>query len=120
MVAALARIVTAHEKNTVEGMAVGSIVRQYGLLKCSEQVTVETVFERSGDLAVADRMAFLAAVRGGGDCAVVEHDGWYYVVRLSTPLDYEQAASVQFGGDVRLLSLAGKRGIVPVVSPLVG
>lgn len=102
------------------GATLGTIERRYGLLRCEEAVTVAEVFDRSGDLAVADRLAFVFAARLHAQVAVVQHDGWYHVVALDRPLTMAQACELHpVAPTPRLLSLVTERGISPLVAPLV-
>lgn len=126
MASALAKLLdtvtttTTHDSVRVNGVAVGCIERRYGLLRCEENVAVNAVFDRTGDLAVADRLAYVYASRTHEQVAVVEHDGWYYVGSLDRPLTLEQAAAMRpLDPSVRLHTLATARGITPIVSPLV-
>lgn len=111
---------TSSETTSLINTVVGTIERHYGLLRCEERVQVTDVFDRTGDLAVADRLAFVYASRTHGEVAVFELDGWYYVGTLDRPLSPEQAASLRPGGDnPRLHSIVTERGIAPIVAPLV-
>lgn len=103
------------------GAAIGTIERTYGLLTCEEIVRVVETIDRSGDLAVADRIGFLCATRMRTQVAVFEHDGWFYVGMLDRFISAEQAASLRcLGGSPRLLSIVDSRGITPIVGPLAG
>lgn len=108
------------EEQEVAGSMLGTIERRYGLLRCEETITIEQVFNRSGDLAVADRLAYVYAGRTHGQVVVFERDGWYYVGTLDQHLSCEQAACLRPArSDSRLLSLVDERGIAPIVAPLV-
>ena len=96
------------------GTHLGTIERRFGLLTSHEAVTVQTVIERCADLAVADRIAYLAAGTDMGQHAVVRADGWYYVVRLESELPMDRLGSIRPEPDApRLLSIATSHGIVP-------
>lgn len=102
------------------GAVLGLLERRYGLLCCDEKVTIVAVHDRVGDLAVADRLAFVRANRSHEQLAVVERQGWYYVVALDRHLSLSQALDLSPGeAALRLMSLAGERGLAPLVAPLV-
>ena len=99
---------------------IGTIEQRYGLLRSQESLLLDEATCRSGDLAVADRLAFVHASQRGQQFVVVELDGWYVVGRASRHLTAAQAAAVQPGaGYARLMSVVDERGITPVVAPLV-
>jgi Tfp pilus assembly protein PilZ len=109
----------AVEPPITTGTAVGTIDRTYGLLVCEEIVRVNEVLDRSGDLAVADRVAYLCARRTRSQVVVVELDGWYHAVVLDRYLSVEQAGQIKpLAASPRLMSLVDSRGIMPLVSPL--
>lgn len=109
-----------HRLHELDGAAIGTIERRYGLLRSEEQVTVREVLQRSGDLAVADRLAFVFAARLHAQVAVVESDGWFHVAVLDRPLTVAQAIGLRgLPQAPRLLSLVTERGISPLVAPLV-
>jgi hypothetical protein len=104
----------------LEGVALGTIDRRYGLVSCSETVRVAQAIARSGDLAVADRHAFIVASRMHTGVLVVEADGWYHIVVADRYLDFEQTLAMSaLTGSPRLMSFVSERGIAPIVSPLV-
>lgn len=108
------------EADPAVGIVLGTIERRYGLLTCAEPVTVASVLERSGDLAVADRLAWLHTQRTHAQHVVFEHEGWYVVGCLERPLTADQADHVTpLALSPRLMSVVTDRGIVPVVGPLV-
>jgi len=103
------------------GAAIGTIKRTYGLLTCEEIVRVTGMIDRSGDLAVADRIAFVCAGRMRAQLAVFEYEGWFHVGRLDRFLSVEQAATLKtLQGSPRLLSIVDAKGITPIVGPLAG
>ena len=100
-------------------VALGTVRRQYGLLACEETVLVNEVWQQSGDLAVADRMAFLLATRHNAHVAVFLQDGWFRVGPLDRPMTIEQLSELSpIDESVRVFSIASSRGVVPLVSPL--
>lgn len=102
------------------GLAVGSIEFRYGLLSCDETISIEQVLNRAGDLAVADRLAFVYATRSHAQVAVLEMDGWYYVAALDRAITTAQVNDMRsLPGSPRVHSLVTQRGISPVVGPLV-
>lgn len=121
MATALARLIhRTDDDQQLVGMQIGRIARNYGLLRCEENISIESVFNRAGDLAVADRLAYVYATRLHVQIAVVEHDGWYYAVTLDRPLTNEQAAELSMIGESpRLMSVVSERGIAPVVAPFI-
>jgi hypothetical protein len=99
---------------------IGVIEQRYGLLASQETVSLDEAICRSGDLAVADRLAFVHAAQTGTQVVVVELDGWFVVGRANRHLTAAQAAAVvALPGGARLLSVVCERGITPVVAPLV-
>ncbi|MBC7644257.1 MAG: hypothetical protein H7123_03960 [Thermoleophilia bacterium] len=108
----------AHESE-VTAVALGTVRQQYGLLACEETVLVNEVWQQSGDLAVADRMAFLLATRHNANVAVFQQDGWFRVGPLDRPMTIDQlSALTPVDENVRIMSIASSRGVVPVVGPL--
>jgi len=107
------------DESAVTSVALGTVRRQYGLLACEETVLVNEVWQQSGDLAVADLMAFLLATRYNANVAVFQQDGWFRVGPLDRPMTIDQLSAVTpVDDDVRIMSIATSRGIVPVVGPL--
>lgn len=101
-------------------VALGTVRRQYGLLSCDETVLVSEVWQQTGDLAVADRMAFLLATRHHTNVAVFQQEGWYRVGPLERPMTVQQLAELTPADDeVRVMSVATSRGVIPVVGPLI-
>ena len=100
-------------------MAVGSIERTFGLLACEEIVRINEVLDFSGDLSVADRVAYLCAVRNKTQVVVLECDGWYVAATLDRFISPQQANQLKpLQASPRLMSIADSRGIVPLVAPL--
>lgn len=104
------------------GRAIGSISRRYGLMVCEEIIRVTEVVARSGDLAVADRLAFLAASERGDSVLVVgDGDGWFSAVRTEGVVDPHALGALQPASSApRVFSLATRRGITPLLGSLGG
>lgn len=109
----------ADVESPAEHAVLGVVERRYGLLRCDETVRVVETYERVGDLAVADRVAFVLATRHHVQLAVFERDGWYEIGALDRHLSCEQARDLRpVDGGLRLLSIVDHRGISPLVGPL--
>ena len=106
----------------VLGAALGCVERTYGLMKSQQRVHVTEIISASGDLAVADRLAFVAAMERRSPMAVVHEDGWFLVCATDVPLDAATLAHLRElpdGSPVpRLMSIASDRGITPALGPL--
>lgn len=107
----------------LHGVALGAVERTYGLMKSEQLVTVTDVLSASGDLAVADRLAFVTALERHEPLAVVHYDGWFLVCATDVPLDAATLAQLHAvaGSEVpapRLMSVASDRGITPALGPL--
>lgn len=101
-------------------LVLGVLARRYGLLTSEEVVHATGEVDRSGDLAVADRIAFLAACRGHASVLVIEQDGWFIACIADHDLDAADLANLRGTGDSpRIMSLVTERGITPVLAPLV-
>ena len=104
------------------GVALGSVERTYGLMKSEQLVHVVEVLSASGDLAVADRLAFVASIERHAPLVVVHLDGWFLVCATDVPLDAATLAQLrELPGGVpapRLMSVASDRGITPALGPL--
>lgn len=104
------------------GVALGSVERTYGLMKCEQLVHVVQVLSASGDLAVADRLAFVASIERRVPLAVVHLDGWFLVCGTDVPLDAATLAHLrelpEGSAAPRLMSIACERGITPALGPL--
>jgi hypothetical protein len=102
-----------------EQVALGTIERRYGLLGCEEIVRVVQQLDRSGDLSVADRVAYVSAVQTHRQTVVFEQDGWFVVALLDRHLSADQAVALTTRrGGPRLMSVVDARGITPIVTPL--
>lgn len=112
--------ITPDEGHPLVGLELGSFERRYGLMTSRERVTIAEVVATSGDLAVADRLAFLDAVRSHRSVLVIEFDGWYVTCLADRELEaeaYAQLAPPTRTG-ARMMSVATQRGIVPVLGAL--
>ena len=104
------------------GLVLGRRERRYGLMTTHEALTVLDVVGVSGDLAVADRLAFLAAANLHVPVVVLEHDGRYVACVVDGSLEASDLATLRIDEGAlpgRILSLACERGIVPMLGPLV-
>jgi hypothetical protein len=102
------------------GTTLGTLERRYGLMSSEETIVVAEVIATSGDLAVADRLAFVAAMERHTPIAVIEVDGWFIACvteRLISPSEVAQLRAPE--GAPRVMSLATERGITPALGPLV-
>ncbi|MBC7462333.1 MAG: hypothetical protein H7287_13310, partial [Thermoleophilia bacterium] len=104
------------------GVALGSVERTYGLMKSEQIVYVVDVLSASGDLAVADRLAFVASIERHAPLVVVLLEGWYLVCATDVTLDAAALAHLRELPDgscaPRLMSIASDRGITPALGPL--
>lgn len=101
------------------GTPIGTIDRRYGLMSSEETITVAEVLATSGDLAVADRLAFVNAMERHEPVVVIEFDGWYVACtteRMITPAEVGQLRAGR--GAPRVMSIATERGITPALGPL--
>jgi hypothetical protein len=103
------------------GTVLGTIDRRYGLMCSEETIHVSEVLAMSGDLAVADRLAFVASMERHTAIAVIEVDGWYLAVATERVLTTSDLGALRMpaGGAPRVMSLATDRGITPALGPLV-
>ena len=122
--AAAAPALAPETTHPLVGMTLGATERRYGLMTSCEDVTVADVVGTSGDLAVADRLAFLASMRRNAPVVVIELDGWYiacvpsHVLEASDYAVLQPASSEQHTASARVMSVATGRGIMPVLGPL--
>jgi hypothetical protein len=101
------------------GTELGTIARRYGLMSSEETITIAEVIATSGDLAVADRLAFVASMERHVAIAVVEFDGWYVACateRAITPCEVALLRAPE--GAPRVMSVVSERGITPALGPL--
>jgi len=106
--------------STIAGATIGVLERRFGLMASAEGVVVTEVLATSGDLAVADRLAFVEAMEHREPIVVLGVDGWYMVCRTSCQLTIDQVSALRdVEGAPRLMSIASERGITPVLGPLV-
>src|SRR5687767_1181799 len=74
-----------HASHPLVGTTLGLLERRYGLMSSEEQVLVTEVIATSGDLAVADRLAFVASMERHVPIVVVEIEGWYLACATNVP-----------------------------------
>ena len=102
------------------GTLLGTLERRYGLMASEETISIKDVIATSGDLAVADRLAFVASMERHEAIAVVELDGWYLACATERAIvPAELGALRPADGAPRIMSLATERGITPALGPLV-
>ncbi len=95
---------------------VGTVIRRYGALNSCETVRAEAVGEPVGDLAVADRSAFMLAAGARRPVLVIrDGDGSYLPVvpDTSMPVDRLALMDVSIPGG-QLMSVVTDRGIMPI------
>ncbi|MCB0879737.1 MAG: hypothetical protein KDC46_12265 [Thermoleophilia bacterium] len=113
---ALGSVPAAHP---LTGVALGTIERRYGLMSSEDTITIAEVIATSGDLAVADRLAFVAAMERHVAVAVVEVDGWYVACTTERAISPAEVANLRPNDDSpRVMSIASERGITPALGPL--
>ena len=114
----------AIDTHPLVGLEIGSLERRYGLMTSRERVSITEVVATSGDLAVADRLAFLDASRRHEPVLVVEFDGWYVTCVCDRTLDVDDYAQLVAPVDparaARMMSVATERGIMPMLGALTG
>lgn len=110
-----------HASHPLAGAMLGMLERRYGLMSSEEPVTVTEVIATSGDLAVADRLAFVAAMERHVPIVVIEMEGWYLACATSVPVSATELPLLRTpeGGAPRIMSVASERGITPALGPLV-
>lgn len=102
------------------GTTLGTLERRYGLMSSEETILVSDVIATSGDLAVADRLAFVAAMERHTAIAVVEVDGWFLACATERTIQPAEVAQLRAPeGAPRVMSLVTERGITPALGPLV-
>jgi hypothetical protein len=107
---------TAHP---LTGTTIGTIDRRYGLMSSEETITVSEVLATSGDLAVADRLAFVNAMERHQAIVVLEFDGWYVACVTERSITPQEVGQLRPGdGAPRIMSIATERGITPALGPL--
>ena len=95
------------------GAALGTLERRYGLMLSEDTIVVAEVVATSGDLAVADRLAFVASMERHTPVVVIEFDGWYVACtteRTMAPGEVAQLRPVD--GAPRIMSLVTERGML--------
>lgn len=102
------------------GTTLGTLERRYGLMSSQDAVVVSEVIATSGDLAVADRLAFVAAMQRHASIAVIEFDGWFVACATERTITADEVPHLRAPeGAPRLMSIASERGITPALGPLV-
>jgi hypothetical protein len=111
----------AHASHPLVGTTLGLLERRYGLMASEEPVNVGEVIATSGDLAVADRLAFVASMERRVPIVVIELEGWYLACATTVPLAASELPLLRApeGGAPRIMSVASERGITPALGPLV-
>ncbi len=110
---------SAAATHPLSGLALGVIERRYGLMCSEERIVIGEVIATSGDLAVADRLAFVAAMERHTSVAVVEFDGWFVACTTERAIAPDEARELRpLEDSPRLMSMVGERGITPVLGPL--
>ena len=118
--AAAASIAAAPAAHPLVGTTLGTLERRYGLMSSEDTIVIADVIATSGDLAVADRLAFVAAMERHAAIAVIEFDGWYVACATERTIAPSEVAELRVPeGAPRLMSLATERGITPALGPLV-
>lgn len=109
----------SHAGHPLLGTTLGSLDRRYGLMSSEEAIVISDVAATSGDLAVADRLAFVAAMERHCTIVVIEVDGWYVACATERSLTTSELASIRpCEGAPRIMSLVTDRGITPALGPL--
>lgn len=115
-----AGIGAAQVAHPLVGTALGTLERRYGLMSSEETIVVAEVIATSGDLAVADRLAFVASMERHTPVAVIEVDGWYVACVTERTISSAELSQLRpVDGAPRVMSLATERGITPALGPLV-
>lgn len=111
--------VGAASQHPLVATTLGTIERRYGLMSSEEPISIAEVIATSGDLAVADRLAFVAALERHQSIVVVELDGWYVTCTTERTLAPGEASVLRSPeGAPRIMSIASERGITPALGPL--
>ncbi len=110
---------TAQVAHPLAGTTLGTIERRYGLMRSEETIVIADVIATSGDLAVADRLAFIASLERHQPVVVIEFDGWYVACTTERLVGAAEVAQLIPGeGAPRIMSVASERGITPALGPL--
>ena len=111
---------TAPMSHPLVGVTLGTLERRYGLMSSEDTIVVAEVVAISGDLAVADRLAFVAAMERHTPVAVIEFEGWYVACVTERLISADEVAQLcGTAGAPRVMSVATERGITPALGPLV-
>jgi hypothetical protein len=117
---AAAALGAAPVSHPLVGTTLGTLERRYGLMSSEETIVVAEVIATSGDLAVADRLAFVAAMERHMPIAVIEVDGWFIACATERTINASEVSLLRAPeGAPRVMSLATERGITPALGPLV-
>ena len=107
------------------GAAIGTVERTFGLMKRDEIIVVGDVVAVSGDLAVADRLAVVAAAQRREPIVVLEIEGWFVACSTDRALHtrdlelMEPVLNEEGHPQLRIMSLVNEHGIKPALGPLV-
>lgn len=101
--------------HALQGLPIG-ILR--GLIPGTDlQIAVDDVLEETGDLAVADRVAYIMSERTGRQHVVLSSSNGYLVATLSTDLDWAAAMRLEIGTYApRIVSVATGEGVLPLLT----
>lgn len=107
--------------DTLVGLQLGSIERRYGFMASVEAVCIEEVISVSGDLAVAERIAYMAAAPRDTAVVVIQVEGSFVAARTDSSASATQLLELMFDntGGPHLMSVVSGRGIMPALGPLV-
>lgn len=109
----------AQAAHPLVGATLGTIERRYGLMSSEEPISIAEVIATTGDLAVADRLAFVTAMERHQAIVVVELDGWYVACTTARALAATEVSQLRAADDApRVMSVATERGITPALGPL--
>ena len=76
------------------------------------------VVDRTGDLAVADRIAYVLAHHSSYTHVVLADGNGYAIARAHAPVDVAQAVAITLGGTgLHILSIADGTRITPILLP---
>lgn len=101
------------------GLELGRVERRYGLMSSEEPIYVAEIIATSGDLAVADRLAFLAAIERRELVIVIAFAGEYVACTSEQTITSEEISGlIVADGAPRIMSVVSDRGITPALGPL--
>lgn len=117
--AAAAHVAAPAPHATTSSAQLGVISRRYGLMTCEEAVVVQEIVASSGDLAVADRLAFIASMERRSGLVVIAANGEYHACIVDAALDQSSLGDFVAATDApRVMSIVSDRGITPALGPL--